>query len=284
MQITGPTIEDFKKIQHEKGYQIFCTETQERFKFINIIEDKDQPILLQTLGDTPTHFMRSPDELKHFVLEKKNKRNNEKPFNFYERIKADFPHLFKKPYAPLPIDVKEQLQDAYPDVEPGIIKKAVINITKYPIYSETIIKSVGKPRINLDGTASDDTVSHTHKISAIGRLAGSLESQRTHYIKKLGTEKFNELVNLTIKPVDTEDTDPNAPLDAYLILDKRDILKILNTHEIRTLKSLHKKVTMAKNQLSELEADKYICIPDSHKAYDEVAKITGHKQKKTSQE
>ncbi|MDP2564459.1 hypothetical protein [Pseudoalteromonas marina] len=281
MQIQSPKISDFRDVQHQHGHQVFCSETNERYLFVNLITDGEKlHILLKTPGTNPTHITRTEAELENFVLEKKNNSNGSKLSEFIKLIKTNHTHLFKKPYAPFAIEIKEQLQEAYPDADETTIKKAVTNIAKYPIYLETIINSVGKPRINLDGTKSVTTVSIKDKFSATGRLIGSLNSRKQHYLEKLGEEKFTELAKLAVMPVNQEDTRSNAPLDQYHVIDKVDALRILNAHELHHLSKITKKITSTKNQRSDFDAEKYICISDLHPQYDNVATLTGHELKK----
>lgn len=281
MQIQSPKISDFRDVQHEHGHQVFCSETNERYSFVNLITDGEKlHILLKTPGANPTHITRTEAELENFVLEKKHKRNGSKLSEFIELIKTNHTHLFKNPYAPFAIEIKEQLQEAYPDADETTIKKAVSNIARYPIYLETIINSVGKPRINLDGTESDTIVSIKDKYSATGRLIGSLNSRKQYFLDKLGEEKFAELAKLAVLPINQDDTRPSAPLDQYHVIDKVDALRILNAHELNLLSKITKKIKSTKHQHGDFDAEKYICISDLHPQYDKVATLTGHELKK----
>lgn len=281
MQIQSPKISDFKDVQHEHGHQVYCSETKERYSFVNLLTEGDKTlILLKTPGANATHITRTEAELENFVLEKKNKRDDSKLSKFIELIKTNHAHLFKNPYAPFTTEIKEQLQEAYPDTDESTIKRAVISIARYPIYLETIINNVGKPRINLDGTESETLVNIKDKYSAIGRLIGSLNSRKQYFFKKLGQEKFTELAKLAVLPVNQEDTRPSAPLDQYHVIDKVDALRILNAHELNLLSKITKKIKSMKHQHGDFDAEKYICISDLHPQYDKVATLTGHELKK----
>lgn len=281
IQIQSPKISDFEAIKHEHGHQVFCSETNERYSFVNLLTMGDETIiLLKTPGANAIHITRSEAELENFILEKTHKRNRSKLNEFVEQIKEEHAHLFKKPYAPFALEIKEQLQEAYPNIHAGTIKRAVINIARYPIYLETIIKNVDKPRINLDGSPSETTVSIKDKHSATGRLIGSLNARKHYYLNKLGQDKFAELAKLAVLPIDQNDTHPDTPLDKYHVIDKTDALRILNAHELNQLSQITKKIKSIKHQHSAFDGEKFICISDLHPQYNKVATLTRHKLKK----